>query len=98
MPKWFMPHEDSAAPSVKDLLLSPGNLDYRFILPHRAKAPEPAQSPEELILSQESGPSRVAIGLGERLSRAGRGLKQKAGMVRNLLPGDRREPSEPLAC
>ena len=88
MPKWVMPHEDSAAPSAKDSMLSPGNLDYRFILPHRAKAPEPAQSPEELILSQESGPSRVAIGLGERLSRAGRGLKQKAGMVRNLLPGE----------
>lgn len=88
MPKWVMPHEDSAAPSAKDSVLSPGNLDYRFILPRWAKAPEPAQSPEELVLSQESGPSRVAIGLGERLSRAGRGLKQKAGMVRNLLPGE----------
>ena len=88
MPKWFMPHEDSSAPSAKDTALSPGNLDYLFILPHWAPAPEPTQTPEELVLRQESGPSRVAIGLGERLSRAGRGLKQKAGMVRNLLPGE----------
>ena len=52
MPKWVMPHEDSAAPSAKDSAPSPGNLDYRFILPHQAKAPEPDQSPEALVLSQ----------------------------------------------
>lgn len=88
MSKWVMPHEDSREPSTQSPAPSATKLDYRFVLPHVVESELPeSRTPAELTLQGESVPSRVAIGVGERLSRAGRGVKQKVGMLRNLLPG-----------
>lgn len=88
MAKWAMPHEMNEEPSAERPAPSPTKMDYRFIMPHEVEKPVESESPELAVLRGESAPTRLAIGIGERLQRAGRGLKQRVGMVRNLLPGE----------
>lgn len=81
MAKWNMPHE------VEGSEVLPMGKKPVFIMPHEEVEATPPTEAEN-VLAAESPVSRGAIGAGQRLTDIGLGLKQRAGMIRNLLPGE----------
>ena len=80
---WIMPHEEQPEELVNPTAAAP-----RWIMPHEAEAEKLAvKTPEEITLGQETPLKRVGIGAGQAFNDMGQGLKQTAGMLRNLAPG-----------
>jgi len=81
MGKWTLPHE-MTGDEVLPMKAAPN-----FILPHEVEAAEAAKpTGAELALKEETPLNRAVIGAGQELSNRLGGLKQKAGMIRNLVP------------
>ncbi len=93
MANWIMPQDQNAEAAAETP--TPTKLSYKFIMPHELEKPvESVQSNEQKVLSEMPAAQRFAVGLGERLQRAGRGVKQKAGMVANVLGAESKWPEE----
>lgn len=83
MAKWVMPHETSAE-EVLPMAKKP-----IWVLPHEVEAEEAAKpTPAETVLAEETPVNRAVIGAGQKVSNVLAGAKQKAGMLRNLFPGE----------
>lgn len=81
MPKWDMP-QDLQSEEPVSVVRRPVS---GFAMPHELEDRIPFRSPEEQTLSGMPSAQQFAVGLGERLLRAGRGAKQKTGMLGNML-------------
>ena len=82
MAKWIMPHD------VASEEILPMKAKSNFIMPHEEKQAEESKlTPEQEILATETPINRALIGAGQRFTDVGLGVKQRAGQLRNVLPG-----------
>jgi len=92
MGKFILPHEVTA-----DEVL-PMKATPKWVLPHEVEEQESKKKTgAQVVLEDETPASRALIGAGQVASNLKAGAKQKAGMLRNLFPGEKSTWPEEVA-